>query len=79
MIYVPLMRTSGNDREPIPRLALNVGEACEALGVSHETWVRHIASDVKVVRLGRRKLIAVAELQRWLDEHGERILDRFGE
>jgi hypothetical protein len=35
--------------------------------------------DVKIVRIGRRKLIAVVELQRWLDDHGERILDRFGE
>jgi len=72
------MATSDDRKHPIPRLALNVGEACEALGVSHETWVAHIAADVKIVRIGRRKLIAVTELQRWLDEHGERILDRFG-
>jgi hypothetical protein len=63
-------------KSTIPRLALNVGEACEALGVSHQTWSAHIAPDVKIVRVGRRKLIAVTELQRWLDEHGERILNR---
>jgi hypothetical protein len=64
-------------KRTIPSLALNVGETCEALGVSHETWVRYIAPDVKIVRVGRRKLIAVSELQRWLDVHGERMLDRF--
>jgi hypothetical protein len=62
----------------IPRVALKVAEACEALGVSHDTWIRHVAADVKIVRLGRRKVIAVSELQRWLDERGERLRDDLG-
>lgn len=41
-------------REPmvaaVPRLALNVEEACQALGVSWDFWSEHIAADVKVVR-----------------------------
>jgi excisionase family DNA binding protein len=64
-----------SDGGEMPRLALNVREACEALGVSWDTWQRHIADDVKIVRLGRRKLIAVAELERWLAANGERIAD----
>lgn len=54
-----------------PVLALSVEQACEALGVSWKMWREHIEPGVRVVRVGRRKLIAVAELQRWLDEHGE--------
>jgi len=41
--------------------------------VSWDTWKEHIAPDVRIVRIGRRKLIAVSELQRWLDDHGERV------
>jgi len=54
-----------------PALALSVEQACDALGVSWDTWKEHIAPDMRIVRVGRRKLIAVSELQRWLDDHGE--------
>jgi hypothetical protein len=58
----------------VPRLALSIEEACEALGVSWATWHEHIAPEVRIVRRGRRKLVAVTELQRWLDESAERVL-----
>jgi hypothetical protein len=50
-----------------------VSEACLALGVSWDTFTEHVAPEIKIVRLGRRKLIAVAELERFLTEHGERL------
>ena len=53
------------------RLALSVSEACEALGVSWDFWSEYIAPEVRVVRRGRRKLIAVTELERWLERNGE--------
>ena len=59
----------------LPRLALSIEEACGALGVSWDTWNQHIAHDVRVVRLGRRRLVPVAELQKWLAEHAELALD----
>jgi hypothetical protein len=52
-------------------LALNVEEACAALGVSWDFWAEHIAPEVRVVRRGRRKLVAVSELERWLDRNAE--------
>jgi excisionase family DNA binding protein len=58
----------------VPRLALSVEEACQALGVSWDFWQEHVAHEVRIVRRGRRKLIAVAELQRWLEASGETVL-----
>jgi excisionase family DNA binding protein len=56
-----------------PTLALSVEQACEALGVSWDTWRAHIEPDVRLVRLGRRNLIPVSELQAWLDRHAESV------
>jgi excisionase family DNA binding protein len=56
-----------------PILALSVEQACEALGVSWDTWRAHIEPDMRLVRLGRRKLIPVNELQAWLDRHAEGV------
>jgi hypothetical protein len=57
------------------RLALNVEEACAALGVPWDFWAEYVAPEVRVVRRGRRKLIAVAELERWLERNGEAMRD----
>jgi hypothetical protein len=59
-----------------PTLALSVEQACAALGVSWDTWHTTIEPDVRIVRLGRRKLIPVASIERWLDEHAETTLER---
>lgn len=58
----------------MPRLALSVQEACEALGCGWDFFREHVAPELRIVRRGRRKLIAVAELERWLDANGERAL-----
>jgi excisionase family DNA binding protein len=52
----------------VPRLALSPSEAAEALGVSRDYLDEHIGPELRWIRRGRRKLVAVAELQRWLDE-----------
>ncbi len=59
----------------VPRLALTVEEACAALGVSWDFWSEHIAPEVRIVRRGRRKLIAVTKLEHWLSESSDRLLD----
>jgi hypothetical protein len=58
-----------------PRVALSVKEACASLGVSWDFWHEHIEHDVRMVRLGRRKLVPVAELERWSNDNAARILD----
>lgn len=59
----------------VPRLALSVGEACEVLGVGHDFWKEHVAAEVRIVRRGRRKLVPVRELERWLEANAETTLE----
>lgn len=51
------------------RLAVNAAEAAEMLGISLPT-LRQLTrrADFPAVKLGRRWVISVAGLQRWLDE-----------
>ena len=50
-----------------PRLALSPDEAAAALGVSRDYLAEHIAGELRWVRRGRRKFVAVRELERWLE------------
>jgi hypothetical protein len=61
-------------RTPVPRLAVTATEAPAALGVSVDFFRDFIASELKWVRRGRKKLVAVSELQKWLDANGSRVL-----
>jgi excisionase family DNA binding protein len=58
-----------------PRLALSKAEAAEALGVSVDFLERHVMAELRVVRRGRRRLIPVRELERWLEHNATRALD----
>ena len=48
------------------RLALSPDEAAAALGVSRDYLDEHVAPELRWVRRGRRKFVAVRELERWL-------------
>lgn len=60
---------------PIPRLALSPDEAAHALGVSRDFLDEHVGAELRWVRRGRRKLVAIAELERWLSASAARTLD----
>lgn len=49
-----------------PRLAMTRTEAAEALGVSFAFFSANIAPDLRVIRRGRKVLVSVAEVERWL-------------
>jgi excisionase family DNA binding protein len=58
----------------VPRLALGPEEAAAAIGVSRDFLDEHIAGELRWTRRGRRKLVAVAELERWLERSSARTL-----
>jgi excisionase family DNA binding protein len=58
-----------------PRIALSPNEAAATLGVSRDFFDEHIAPELRLVRRGRRRLVAVKELERWLAESGTRLRD----
>jgi len=64
-----------SDTAPIPRLALSREEAAASVGMSLDSFERHIQPSLRLVRLGRMRLVAISELERWLDEHAQRTVD----
>jgi excisionase family DNA binding protein len=57
---------------PIPRVALTPSEAAAALGVGLTFFDAEVAPEVRVIRRGRKRLIPLAELQRWAEATAER-------
>lgn len=59
----------------IPRLALTREEAAISLSLSLDSFERHVQPTVRMVRLGRMRLVPIRELDRWLEENASRTLD----
>jgi len=72
--HVPTTAASRKPEDTIPRLALTKLEAAQALGVSVDFLEAHIMRELRIIRLGRRRLIPVAELARWLDASAHRTV-----
>jgi excisionase family DNA binding protein len=68
------MSLASKDRA-VPRLALSPDEAAAALGVSRDYLDEHIGGELRWVRCGRRKLVAVVELERWLERSAARTIE----
>jgi excisionase family DNA binding protein len=51
---------------PLPRLALSPDEASASLGVSRDFFDEHVMPELRIVRRGRRRLVPLRELERWL-------------
>jgi len=52
---------------PVPRVALTREQAAAALGVSLSHFERHVQPELRVIRSGSVRLVAVAELAKWAD------------
>lgn len=63
-----------SDTAPIPRLALSREEAAAAIGMSLDSFERHVQPTLRLCRLGRLRLVPVRELERWLEENAETTL-----
>ena len=59
---------------PIPRLALTREEAAAAVGMSLDSFERHVQPHLRLLRLGRMRLVPVRELARWAEEQAERTI-----
>jgi hypothetical protein len=64
-----------NEPKFLPRLALTRAEAAESLGMSLDSFERYVQPDLRLVRRGRLRLVAVRELEAWLDRNGARVLE----
>jgi hypothetical protein len=64
----------------VPTVTLRVPEeASAAFGVSVDFFREHIAPELAIIRRGRLRLVAVAELERWALAAGERLPEFGGE
>jgi excisionase family DNA binding protein len=57
------------------RLALSPDEAAAALGVSRDFFDKHVLPELRVVRRGRKVLVSIAELERWLAKNAARTIE----
>lgn len=60
----------------VPRLALSMDEAAEALSVSRDFLDQHIRHELRVIRRGRKVLVSIRELERWLEQSAALTLER---
>jgi excisionase family DNA binding protein len=58
----------------IPRIALTPPEAAAAIGVGPDFFEQKIAPELRLIRRGRKRLVPVAELERWIEANAERAL-----
>lgn len=59
---------------PIGRLAYTPAEAAAAIGIGEDLFNSSVRPELKVCRIGRKVLVPVGELERWLEEHAEAVL-----
>jgi hypothetical protein len=55
----------------IPRLALTPPEAAAAIGVGPDFFDENVAPHLRLIRQGRKRLVPVSELERWVAENAE--------
>jgi hypothetical protein len=56
---------------PIERISYTPAEAAAACGVGPDHFDEHIAPHLRWVRLGSKRLVAVDELRRFMEEFAE--------
>ncbi|HEV2786690.1 MAG TPA: hypothetical protein VGV67_09905 [Solirubrobacteraceae bacterium] len=65
---------SRDPSSPLRRLALSKTEAAETLGVSVDFFDEHVVNDLRIIGRGRRRLIPLHELERWIEANARRTL-----
>ena len=60
----------------VERRAITRREAAASLGVSLGFFEEHCQPHLKLLRLGRKCLVPISELDRWIDETAQRTLPK---
>lgn len=60
---------------PVPRVTLTKPEAAAALGISVDSFERHVQPELRVIRRGRMRLVPLRELERWAAENAGFVFD----
>ena len=78
----PQSRRSGRPRlhaasrgSGVPRVTLTKPEAAAALGISVDSFERHVQPELRIIRRGRMRLIPLRELERWASDNAALTLD----
>ncbi len=56
----------------IPRFALTPAEAAASIGVGPDFFDENVAPELRLIRRGRKRLVPVIELERWVVETAAR-------
>lgn len=59
----------------VPRVTLTKPEAAAALGISVDSFERHVQPELRIIRRGRMRLVPLEELERWAAENAAFTLD----
>jgi hypothetical protein len=59
---------------PVPRVCLTREEAAAAIGMSLDSFERHVQPELRLIRRGKLRLVPIRELERWADSAAERTL-----
>ena len=60
----------------VPRVALSRQEAAIALGISLDSFERHVQPELRLIRRGKLRLVPIAELERWANDNAESVFSR---
>jgi hypothetical protein len=61
-----IMLAGVNASAPVPRLAYKREEAAQALGMSLDSFERHVQPEIRLVRRGALRLVPHSELEKWV-------------
>lgn len=68
------MSRKPRDMAGVPRFALTLEEAAHSLGMSVDSYDKHVRPHVKTIRKGKLVLTPTWELERWATENADTAL-----
>ena len=72
------MSITWSSTRPIPRYALTRAEAAESLGMSLDSFERHVQPELRLIYRGKLRLVPATELERWAERNAEHTVQAKG-